>query len=74
MNLTASAILAVLAFGFAQQVTKQDVPGITNFARLETTGDGRTLLKKGRDAKKDQSYFLFSLRQEQLAFALHAKR
>src|SRR5881275_885733 len=37
MNLTASAILAVLAFGFAQQVTKQDVPGITNFARLETT-------------------------------------
>ena len=37
MNITASAILAVLAFGFAQQVTKQDVPGVTNFARLETT-------------------------------------
>jgi tRNA-uridine 2-sulfurtransferase len=26
----------------------------------------RTLLRKGRDARKDQSYFLFSLRQEQL--------
>lgn len=37
MNLTTSAILAVLAVGFAQQVTKQDVPGVTNFARLETT-------------------------------------
>jgi uncharacterized protein (TIGR01244 family) len=37
MNLTASVILAVLAVGFAQQVTKQDVPGVTNFARLETT-------------------------------------
>src|SRR5258707_15195206 len=37
MNFTASAIIAVLAFGVAQQVTKQDVPGVTNFARLETT-------------------------------------
>jgi uncharacterized protein (TIGR01244 family) len=37
MNITASAILAILAFGVAQQVTKQDVPGVTNFARLETT-------------------------------------
>ncbi len=37
MNFTASAIIAVLAFGVAQQVTKQDMPGVTNFARLETT-------------------------------------
>jgi tRNA-specific 2-thiouridylase len=28
------------------------------------------LLKRGRDARKDQSYFLFSLRQQQLARAL----
>src|SRR5208282_5083012 len=31
---------------------------------------GRYLLKRGRDLKKDQSYFLFSLRQDQLARAM----
>jgi tRNA-specific 2-thiouridylase len=41
-----------------------------HFARLERNGDGRVLLKRGRDLWKDQSYFLFSLRQEQLARAL----
>ncbi len=42
-----------------------------HFARLEKSADGaRTLLKKGRDPRKDQSYFLFSLRQHQLARAL----
>ena len=41
-----------------------------HFARLEKSPDGRTLLKKGRDARKDQSYFLFSLRQDQLARSL----
>jgi len=30
-------ILILLALAFAQQVTKEAVPGITNFARLETT-------------------------------------
>jgi tRNA-uridine 2-sulfurtransferase len=34
------------------------------------TGAGRFLLKRGRDLKKDQSYFLFSLRQDQLARAM----
>ena len=39
-----------------------------HFARVEPSADGsRTLLKRGRDSRKDQSYFLFSLRQDQLA-------
>jgi tRNA-uridine 2-sulfurtransferase len=41
-----------------------------HFARVERRDDGRVLLRKGLDARKDQSYFLFSLRQEQLAFSL----
>ena len=42
-----------------------------HFARTEPSPDGqRTLLKRGRDARKDQSYFLFSLRQAQLARTL----
>jgi tRNA-specific 2-thiouridylase len=38
--------------------------------RVAEPGDGRYLLKRGRDLKKDQSYFLFSLRQDQLARAI----
>ena len=41
-----------------------------HFARVETTTAGRTLLRRGKDLKKDQSYFLFSLRQPQLARVL----
>jgi len=42
-----------------------------HFARVEKSPDGtRTLLKRGLDLRKDQSYFLFSLRQDQLARAM----
>jgi tRNA-specific 2-thiouridylase len=42
-----------------------------HFARLEKSEDGsRTLLKRGCDLRKDQSYFLFSLRQDQLSRAM----
>jgi tRNA-specific 2-thiouridylase len=41
-----------------------------HYARIETNPDGRAQLRKAVDAKKDQSYFLFSLRQEQLASAI----
>lgn len=41
-----------------------------HFARVERTPEGRVLLKRGRDLRKDQSYFLFSLRQDQLASVL----
>lgn len=41
-----------------------------HYARVERTSDhGRVLLKRGRDPRRDQSYFLFSLRQNQLAHA-----
>jgi len=42
-----------------------------HFARLEPSPYGqRILLKRGKDLRKDQSYFLFSLRQDQLSRAL----
>src|SRR5689334_24212097 len=36
----------------------------------DVEGTGRAVLRKGADPKKDQSYFLFSLRQQQLLRAL----
>ncbi len=41
-----------------------------HFARIERHDDGSVSLLRGRDPRKDQSYFLFSLRQEQLRRAL----
>jgi len=42
-----------------------------HYARIEKRGaSGRYLLKKGVDQRKDQSYFLYALTQEQLEHAL----
>ena len=41
-----------------------------HYARVERDGTGRYLLKRGLDPAKDQSYFLFTLDQAQLAHAL----
>jgi len=41
-----------------------------HYARVEQTADGRWLLKRSTDPDKDQSYFLFSLTQQQLAGAV----
>jgi tRNA-specific 2-thiouridylase len=40
-----------------------------HYARVEKTAEGRWLLRRSADADKDQSYFLFSLTQDQLARA-----
>ena len=47
-----------------------DLVATGHFARVERTPEGRSLLLRGRDPRKDQSYFLFSLRQHQLARVL----
>ena len=41
-----------------------------HYARIEHGTDGRSRLFRAADGRKDQSYFLFSLRQEQLAASL----
>jgi tRNA-specific 2-thiouridylase len=41
-----------------------------HYARIEEDDDGRFHLRRGRDPAKDQSYFLFSLTQAQMARAL----
>ncbi len=41
-----------------------------HYARVERNAAGRWLLKRSADRAKDQSYFLFSLTQEQLAAAM----
>ncbi len=46
-----------------------DVLATGHYARTEQAEDGRVALMRGADAAKDQSYFLFSLTQDQLARA-----
>src|SRR5437764_14158742 len=60
------ATLADRARGFGA-----DAVATGHYARVERDGaTGRFLLKRGVDAGKDQSYFLFSLTQDQLGRAL----
>jgi tRNA-specific 2-thiouridylase len=60
---------------FGNLLTKARALGATHiatghYARIERDAAGHATLLKAVDARKDQSYFLFSLRQEQLASAL----
>jgi tRNA-specific 2-thiouridylase len=61
-------------FGIFLQKAKEmggDYVATGHYARVEyDPGRERYLLKKGVDSKKDQSYFLFTLRQDQLRYVL----
>src|SRR5882762_1362101 len=47
-----------------------DAVATGHYAQVETAGDGAFRLRRGIDASKDQSYFLFALTQAQLARAV----
>jgi tRNA-uridine 2-sulfurtransferase len=47
-----------------------DLLATGHYARISRGGDGSFVLRRGADSAKDQSYFLFSLTQEQLARAV----
>jgi tRNA-specific 2-thiouridylase len=59
------ATLADRARGFGA-----DAIATGHYARVERDAGGRRVLRRGVDAAKDQSYFLFSLTQDQLACAV----
>jgi tRNA-specific 2-thiouridylase len=59
------ATLAERARGFGAEAVATG-----HYARVERGAGGRFMLKRGVDPAKDQSYFLFSLTQDQLACAL----
>src|SRR6185295_20013861 len=58
------ATLAERARGFGA-----DAVATGHYARVERDAAGRLVLRRGVDEGKDQSYFLFSLKQDQLASA-----
>lgn len=47
-----------------------DMIATGHYARIERSDDGRYLLKKAADARKDQTYMLWSLTQHQLAHTI----
>jgi tRNA-specific 2-thiouridylase len=63
-----------IKFGILYQKARAlgcDTIATGHYAKVEENPlTGKFLLKKGKDSKKDQSYFLFSLTQEQLSNAL----
>jgi tRNA-specific 2-thiouridylase len=56
-------------FARIERSSEREFARFENQSRL-TSAATRYLLKRGRDSRKDQSYFLFSLRQDQLARAI----
>jgi tRNA-specific 2-thiouridylase len=56
-------------FARIERSSEREFALFENQSRL-TSAATRYLLKRGRDLRKDQSYFLFSLRQDQLARAI----
>ena len=62
-----------LKFAVLQQRAQQlgaDCVATGHYASVVRNDDGRYCIRRGRDAGKDQSYFLFDLSQEQLSHAL----
>jgi len=55
--------------GRARHLYGCDAVATGHYARRGTAGDGRAELRRARDEDKDQTYFLYGLRQEQLAHA-----
>lgn len=63
----------LIKFGLLQEKALElgaDFMATGHYARIERGGDGLFHLLKGRDLKKDQSYFLFGLTQKQLSRSL----
>ncbi|MGH7940584.1 MAG: tRNA 2-thiouridine(34) synthase MnmA, partial [Limisphaerales bacterium] len=56
-------------FARIERGSEREIALFKNQGRLDLSAT-RHLLKRGRDQRKDQSYFLFSLRQDQLARAM----
>ncbi len=62
-----------LKFAALQQRAQQlgaDCVATGHYASVVRNDDGRHRIRRGRDAGKDQSYFLFDLSQEQLSHAM----
>jgi tRNA-specific 2-thiouridylase len=55
--------------GRARHLYECDAVATGHYARRDVTADGRARLLRARDADKDQTYFLYGLRQDQLAHA-----
>lgn len=58
-----------IKFGILLDLAREkgfDLLATGHYARIENKGDGQYLLKKGVDETKDQGYFLYRLRQDQL--------
>src|SRR5690349_12514207 len=55
--------------GRARHLYDCDAVATGHYARRGDAGDGRAELRRARDESKDQTYFLYGLRQEQLAHA-----